>query len=59
MSTFKATPLFDAHKTFVRLPMGSAMLNEYPDSKAFIQTMCKTNPDILQDFTQSQAREGN
>jgi len=55
MSQFKATPLFDAHKSFVRLPMSMAMLNEYPDSKLFIETLCKHNPDILQDFTQSQA----
>ena len=55
MTQFKATPLFDAHKSFVRLPMGVAMLNEYPDSKIFIETLCKTNPDIIQDFTQSQA----
>lgn len=55
MSQFKATPLFDAHKSFVRLPMGVTMLNEYPDSKLFIETLCKTNPDIIQDFSQSQA----
>ena len=55
MSQFKATPLFDAHKSFVRLPMGVTMLNEYPDSKLFIETLCKTNPDIIKDFTQSQA----
>ena len=55
MSQFKATPLFDAHKSFVRLPMGVAMLDEYPDSKLFIETLCKTNPDIIQDFIQSQA----
>ena len=36
---FNATPLFDAHKAFVRLPMGLAMLNEYPDSKQFIETV--------------------
>ena len=55
MSQFKATLLFDAHKSFVRLPMGVAMLDEYPDSKLFIETLCKTNPDIIQDFIQSQA----
>ena len=55
MSQFKAIPLFDAHKSFVRLPMGLAMLDEYPDSKLFIETLRKTNPDIIQDFTQSQA----
>ena len=37
MSKFKATPLFDAHKRYTRLPMGMAMLNEYPDSKLFIE----------------------
>ena len=55
MSKFKATPLFDAHKTFVRLPMGTAMLNEYPDSKLFLDNLCKTNADIAQDFLQTQA----
>ena len=55
MSKFKATPLFDAHKTFVRLPMGMAMLDEYPDSKNFVETLGKFNPDIAQDFLQAQA----
>ena len=36
---FKATPLFDAHKAFVRLPMGMAMFDDYPDSKQFIDTL--------------------
>ncbi|MGB2242450.1 MAG: site-specific integrase, partial [Porticoccaceae bacterium] len=55
MSKFKATPLFDAHKTFVRLPMGMMMLNDYPDSKRFIDDLIKTNADISQDFLQTQA----
>ena len=55
MSKFKATPLFDAHKTFVRLPMGMMMLNDYPDSKNFIDDLIKTNADISQDFLQTQA----
>ena len=55
MAKFKATPLFDAHKTFVRLPMGMAMLDEYPDSKLFLENLTKTNPDIAQDFLQTQA----
>jgi integrase/recombinase XerD len=55
MSKFKATPLFDAHKTFVRLPMGMAMLSEYPDSKIFMETHSESNPDIAQDFLQAQA----
>ena len=55
MSKFKATPLFDAHKTFVRLPMGMLMFNDYPDSKKFIDDLIKNNPDISQDFIQAQA----
>jgi len=55
MSKFKATPLFDAHKTFVRLPMGMAMLNEYPDSQAFIDQLIKNSVDVSQDFIQAQA----
>ena len=55
MSKFKATPLFDAHKTFVRLPMGMMMLNDYPDSKKFIDDLIKNNPDISQDFIHAQA----
>lgn len=55
MSKFKATPLFDAHKTFVRLPLGMMMLTDYPDSKKFIDDLIKTNPDISQDFLQTQA----
>ena len=46
---FKATPLFDAHKAFVRLPMGMAMFNDYPDSKAFIESLCITIPDVRDD----------
>ena len=52
---FNATPLFDAHKAFVRLPMGLAMLNEYPDSKQFVETICKTIPDAREDFLHTQA----
>ena len=55
MSNFKATPLFDAHKRYTRLPMGMAMLNEYPDSKLFIEALVKDNPDVSQDFLHSQA----
>jgi site-specific recombinase XerD len=55
MSKFKATPLFDAHKTFVRLPMGMSMLNDYPDSQLFIDKLIKDNPGISQDFLQTQA----
>ena len=52
---FKASPLFDAHKAFVRLPMGFAMLDEYPDAKIFVNKLAKSIPDIKQDFIQTQA----
>ena len=52
---FKATPLFDAHKAFVRLPMGMAMLDDYPDSKQFIDTLCETIPDVREDLLHTQA----
>jgi len=54
-SKFKSTPLFDAHKAFVRLPMGMAMLDGYPDSKQFIETLCKTIPAVRQDLLHTQA----
>ena len=53
--TFKACPLFDAHKTFVRLPMGAKMLDGYPDSKYFLDTVCKQIGDAAEDFQYTQA----
>ena len=35
--------------------MGMVMLNDYPDSKNFIDDLIKTNADISQDFLQTQA----
>jgi integrase/recombinase XerD len=55
IKVFNATPLFDAHKAFVRLPMGMSMLDDYPDSKAFVQNICKTIPDAREDFLHTQA----
>ena len=52
---FNATPLFDAHKAFVRLPVGMAMLDEYPDSKQFVHRICETIPDAREDFLHTQA----
>ena len=52
---FTATPLFDAHKTFVRLPMGPEMLNDYPDSKLFIDKVASDIPDATQDFFYTQS----
>jgi len=47
---FKACPLFDAHKTFVTLPMGAAMLHDYPDSKQFVFKITEQIPDAQQEF---------
>ena len=50
VKAFEATPLFDAHSTFVRLPMGSAMLDDYPDSRKFIDNTASKIPGANQDF---------
>ena len=52
---FIASPLFDAHKTFVRLPMGLSMLAEYPDSKQFLESITHSIPEAQQDFIHTQA----
>ena len=52
---FIASPLFDAHKTFVRLPMGLSMLAEYPDSKAIFREHFHSIPEAQQDFIHTQA----
>ena len=48
VKAFEATPLFDAHSTFIRLPMGSAMLDEYPDSRKFIDNTASKIPGANQ-----------
>ena len=50
VKAFEATPLFDAHSTFIRLPMGSAMLDDYPDSRKFIDNTASKIPGANQDF---------
>jgi site-specific recombinase XerD len=50
VKAFEATPLFDAHSTFIRLPMGSAMLDEYPDSRKFIDNTASKIQGANQDF---------
>ena len=52
---FTATPLFDAHNSFVRLPMGPAMLDNYPDSKKFIDYIALKIPNSTQDFIFTQS----
>jgi len=52
---FKACPLFDAHKSFVRLPMAMQMLADYPDSKIFLDNTCMQIPDAREDFLYTQS----
>ena len=52
---FKATPLFDAHKAFVRSPMGMAMFDDYPDSKQFILSLSETIPEVREDVLHTQS----
>jgi|TARA_B110000259_G_scaffold33929_1_gene37678 integrase/recombinase XerD len=52
---FKACPLFDAHKSFVRLPMAMQMLGDYPDSKIFLDNTCLQIPDAREDFLYTQS----
>jgi len=52
---FIACPLFDAHKSFVRLPMAVKMLDGYPDSKLFLDKICKSVPDAREDFLYTQS----
>ena len=52
---FIACPLFDAHKSFVRLPMAVKMLDGYPDSRLFLDKICKSVPDAREDFLYTQS----
>ena len=52
---FIACPLFDAHKSFIRLPMAIKMLDGYPDSKLFLDKICKPIPDAREDFLYTQS----
>ena len=52
---FNATPLFDAHKKFVRLPMGMAMFDDYPDSKQFIVARSNAIPEMRDDALHTQS----
>ena len=52
---FNACPLFDAHKSFVRLPMAIKMLDGYPDSKLFLDKISKQIPDAREDFLYTQS----
>ena len=52
---FNACPLFDAHKSFVRLPMAIKMLDGYPDSKLFLDKISKQITDAREDFLYTQS----
>lgn len=49
-TTFSAVPLFDAHIRFSRLPPGSAMLADYPDTADYIKKTAKNIDQCAQDF---------
>lgn len=52
---FPAAPLFDAHKRFSRLRAGWAMLDDYPDTRTFIESIAEDVSDARQDFICTQA----
>jgi integrase/recombinase XerD len=52
---FSATPLFDAHKRFVRLPAGMKMFDDYPDCAIFIEQLRANIPDVDDDVLHTQA----
>jgi site-specific recombinase XerD len=52
---FNACPMFDAHKSFVRLPMAIKMLDGYPDSKLFLDKICNQIPGAGEDFLYTQS----
>ena len=52
---FNATPLFDAHKVFIRLPLGMAMFEDYPDSKEFISASLEAIPEVRGDVLHTQS----
>ena len=52
---FNACPMFDAHKSFVRLPMAIKMLDSYPDSKLFLDKICNQIPGAGEDFLYTQS----
>ncbi|WP_431685561.1 tyrosine-type recombinase/integrase [Hahella sp. NBU794] len=51
---FPAFPLFDAHREFVKLPLGLAMLDDYPDSRQFLARLKETIPGVNEDFISAQ-----
>ena len=52
---FNATPLFDAHKVFIRLPLGMAMFEDYPDSKDFISALSESITEVRGDVLHTQS----
>lgn len=54
-SPFNAVPIFDAHRQFVRLPSGIRMLNDYPETRHFIETLERDIPEVSSDFLYAQS----
>ena len=52
---FDLCPIFDSFEHFSKLPIGLTMLNEYPDTKLFIENLKPELPSIIDDIIQSQS----
>ena len=52
---FDLCPIFDSFEHFSKLPLGLTMLNEYPDTKLFIENLKPELPSIIDDIIQSQS----
>ena len=52
---FDLCPIFDSLEHFSKLPIGLTMLNEYPDTKLFIENLKPELPSIIDDIIQSQS----
>ena len=52
---FDLCPIFDSFEHFSKLPIGLTKLNEYPDTKLFIENLKPELPSIIDDIIQSQS----
>ena len=52
---FDLCPVFDSLDKFARLPIGLRMLDEYPDTKHYINSLSVKIPSLVDDVIQSQS----
>ena len=52
---FDLCPVFDSLDNFARLPIGLRMLDEYPDTKHYINNLSVKIPSLVDDVIQSQS----